>query len=331
MDTQLEARIVNRGKEFFTSISGEAPSIFNKGWWTGKVMDWAMQNEDFKVQLFRFVDVFPYLTTSESLSRHIREYFAGDDHEVPSVLKWGAGKASLGGKLTAKIMEKTIRSNIENMGRQFIVGQNTKEAVKGLAKLRKEGFTFTVDLLGEATVSEEEADAYRDGYLEVLEAIAKEQSKWKAHPGNGGDPDLDWGYMPKVNVSIKPSALYSQAKPVDIEGSVQGIYKRLEPVYRKCIEMGAFLCIDMESLKYREITLELYRRMRSAPEFRHYPHLCIVLQAYLKCTEQDARDLVHWSTQCGIAYLHPSCKRCVLGHGICSCKTERVGFPSLDA
>ena len=295
MDTQLEAKIVERGKEFFTSISGEAPSIFNKGWWTGKVMDWAMKNEDFKVQLFRFVDVFPYLNTSESLSRHIREYFSGDDHEVPSVLKWGAGKASFGGKLTAKIMEKTIRSNIENMGRQFIVGQNTKEAVKGLAKLRKEGFTFTVDLLGEATVSEEEADAYRDGYLEVLDAIAEEQSKWKAHAGNGGDPSMDWGYTPKVNVSIKPSALYSQAKPVDIEGSVQGIYKRLEPVYRKVIEMGAFLCIDMESLKYREITLELYRRLRSAQEFRHYPHLSIVLQAYLRCTEQDAEQLVQWA------------------------------------
>ncbi|WP_027362017.1 L-glutamate gamma-semialdehyde dehydrogenase [Halodesulfovibrio aestuarii] len=295
MDTQLEAKIVERGKEFFKSISGEAPSIFNKGWWTGKVMDWAMKNEDFKVQLFRFVDVFPYLNTSESLSRHIREYFSGEDHEVPAVLKWGAGKASFGGKLTAKIMEKTIRSNIENMGRQFIVGQNTKEAVKGLAKLRKEGFTFTVDLLGEATVSEEEADAYRDGYLEVLDAIAEEQSKWKAHAGKGGDSSMDWGYTPKVNVSIKPSALYSQAKPVDIEGSVQGIYKRLEPIYRKVIEMGAFLCIDMESLKYREITLELYRRLRSAQEFRHYPHLSIVLQAYLRCTEHDAEQLIHWA------------------------------------
>ena len=48
---------MERGKEFFASISGEAPSIFNKGWWTGKVMDWSMKNENFKIQLFRFVDV----------------------------------------------------------------------------------------------------------------------------------------------------------------------------------------------------------------------------------------------------------------------------------
>lgn len=292
MDTQLDEKIIERGKEFFTSISGEAPSIFNKGWWTGKVMDWAMKNEEFKVQLFRFVDVFPYLNTSESLSRHIREYFSGEDSEVPAVLKWGAGKAGIGGKLTAKLMEKTIRSNIEGMGRQFIVGQNTKEAVKGLAKLRKDGFAFTVDLLGEATVSEQEADAYKDGYLEVLEAIAKEQGKW---PALGGGDAMDWGACPKVNVSIKPSALYSQAKPVDVEGSVRGIMKRLVPIYRKVIEMNGFLCIDMEALKYREVTLELYRRMRSEQEFRSYPHLSIVLQAYLKTTDKDLEDLLGWA------------------------------------
>ena len=115
MDQQIEQKIVERGQEFFNSISGEAPSIFNKGWWTGKVMDWSMKNEDFKVQLFRFVDVLPYLNTSESLLRHIREYFASSGSEVPSVLRWGAGKAGLGGALTAKIMGGAIRSNIESM------------------------------------------------------------------------------------------------------------------------------------------------------------------------------------------------------------------------
>ena len=58
MDQQIEQKIVERGQEFFNSISGEAPSIFNKGWWTGKVMDWSMKNEDFKVQLFRFLPTF---------------------------------------------------------------------------------------------------------------------------------------------------------------------------------------------------------------------------------------------------------------------------------
>ncbi|MEF2145041.1 MAG: L-glutamate gamma-semialdehyde dehydrogenase [Desulfovibrionaceae bacterium] len=289
----LENSIKSTGRAFFESIRGEAPSVFNKGFWTGKVMDWAMKNEDFKVQLFRFVDVLPYLNTSENLTRHIEEYFGDKDADIPAVLKWGAGKTGgLLGNIAGKMMGKAIRSNIEGMAKQFIVGQETKEALKGLKKLRKDGFAFTVDLLGEATVSEEESEAYMNGYLELLDAMTKDYKGWSALDAPG---DLDWGHAPKVNVSVKPSALYSQSKPVDVAGSVKGIIDRMKPIYRKVKEMDGFLCIDMESLKYKEITLELFRQLRSDPEFVDYPHLSIVLQAYLKDTDKDLAELIAWA------------------------------------
>jgi len=288
----LEPKIIARGKEFFQSIAGEAPSIFNKGWWTGKVMDWAMQNEDFKVQMFRFVDVLPYLTTSESLSRHIEEYFGDKDANIPDVLKWGAGKTGFGGGLVAMVLNKAIRSNIEGMARQFIIGEKASEAVKGIRQLRKDGFGFIIDLLGEAPLNEKECDEYYDGYMEILNAIQAECKKWDALDATG---DLDWGTSPKVNVAVKPSAFFSQAKPVDLEGSVEGIYRRVEPIYRKIKEMGGFMCIDVEQLKYREMTIELYKRLRSAPEHRDYPHLGIVYQCYLKSTESDVAELLSWA------------------------------------
>ncbi len=126
MNQHLESKIVQRGKEFFQSISGEAPSIFDKGWWTGKVMDWAMKNEDFKVQLFRFVDVLPYLNSSEALLQHIKEYFASGDVEMPAVFKFGASAAGMGGSVTGKLLGATVRKQIEGMGRQFIIGENVK-------------------------------------------------------------------------------------------------------------------------------------------------------------------------------------------------------------
>jgi len=301
MNPQLDEAIRQRGKAFFASIRGESPSIFNKGFWTGKVMDWAMQNEAFKVQLFRFVDVLPYLTTGDNLSRHIEEYFAGGEAgDIPAVLKWGAEKSGLFGGVAAKLMGKAIRSNIEGMARQFIVGETTREAVKNLGKIRKDGFAFTVDLLGEATVSEGESDAYRDGYLEVLAAIEAEQAHWK--PFGAGTDDLDWGSAPRVNASIKPSALYSQARPMDFEGSVEGILARMRPVYRKIMAMGGALCIDMEQLKYKAITIELFKRLRADPEFRDYPHLSIVLQAYLRETEHDLRELISWGRAEGLPF-----------------------------
>jgi len=256
-------------------------------------MDWAMKNEDFKVQMFRFVDVLPYLNTSDSLSRHIEEYFATEDANIPDVLKWGATKTKIGGGLVAKVLNRTIRSNIESMARQFIIGQVSKEAVKGIRKLRKDGFAFVLDLLGEATVSEEESGAYRDGYLEVLDAIQKELGKW--NPLEGGSGDLDWGHAPKVNVAVKPSAFYSQSKSVDLDGTAAGMMSRIEPIYKKVMEMGGFMCIDMESLKYKDATIELYKRLRT--KYPDYPHLGIVFQAYLKCVDDDVRDFLAWARE----------------------------------
>ncbi|UCG14398.1 MAG: L-glutamate gamma-semialdehyde dehydrogenase [Deltaproteobacteria bacterium] len=287
----LESRIIDRGKEFFATIRGESPSIFDKGWWTGKVMDWSMRNEGFKVQLFRFVDVLPYLTTGDSLSRHIQEYFADQDLEIPSVFKWGAKTAGLGGRLTGRMIAGTLRSNIETMARQFIIGQTTKDALKTLSKLRKSNFAFTVDILGEATVSENEAEHYQESYLELLDELDKEKSDWK---GLGDEnPDLDWGYAPKIYVSVKPSTLYSQAEPADFEGSIKAISGRFEPILTKARKMGAFVRIDMEQYKFKDITLEVFRRLRE--KYRDYPHLGIVLQSYLRDTDRDLDGLLEWA------------------------------------
>jgi RHH-type proline utilization regulon transcriptional repressor/proline dehydrogenase/delta 1-pyrroline-5-carboxylate dehydrogenase len=291
---RLEAAILHRGKELFTIIGNEKPSVFNKDWWTGKVIDWSMSNEDFKVQLFRFIDVLPYLTTEEMLNRHIREYF-GQSRNAPAVLRWGAKSAGMGGRLGIQVLGRTIRKNLENMALQFIIGGDVPETVANLGELRQKGFAFTLDILGEATVSEKEADLYVENYMSLLQGLEQAQSGWPALGGN--DPGLDWGHAPRINISVKPSALYSQADPVDFEGSVGRILDRLKFIYRKVIEVGGFLCIDTEMRKYKEITFEVYRRLRSDPEFRDYPRLGLAMQTYLKTSDRDVDLMLEWARQ----------------------------------
>lgn len=294
MEEALNSRIINRGKEFFSSISGEKPSLFNKGAWMGKVMDWSMQNEQFKIQMFRFVDAFPSLTTSKLLTDHIREYF-GEEKDMPPVLQTGAKMAGMLGSLGGAVLNKVISANIQEMARQFIVGENTKEAIKNIERLRKDGFAAVVDVLGEATLTEQEAEEYVATYLEVLESLKKEQSDWKGLPGNGGDLKLDWGHAPKVNVAVKPTALFALANPQDFEGSVQAMLRQLRRIAAQVVDLGGFLCIDMESYKHKDIIIELYKRLKL--EYLDYPHIGIVLQAYLKDTDQDLADLLAWAKQ----------------------------------
>ncbi len=291
---QLEAKIIERGKEFFTCIGNEKPSIFNKNWWTGKVMDWSMKNEDFKLQLFRFIDVLPYLTNEKTLGQHIEEYFSNNEN-VPAMMKAGIKASKLGGKLAMKVIGSTVRKNIENMALQFIVGETVEKTVKNLAGLRKKNFAFTLDVLGEATVSESEAEAYCAGYMELLDGLAAGQDKWPSL-GNNAEP-LDWGSAPRINVSVKPSAMYSQVRPADHEGSVNHILERLKPIYRKVMQAGGFLCIDTEMNQLKHITMDLYKKLRSDPEFRDYPHLGLAMQAYLKEADNDVKAMIDWAKE----------------------------------
>ncbi|HEY5973689.1 MAG TPA: bifunctional proline dehydrogenase/L-glutamate gamma-semialdehyde dehydrogenase, partial [Geobacteraceae bacterium] len=126
-------------------------------------------------------------------------------------------------------------------------------------------------------------------------ALKKEQGGWAGLAGNGGDPALDWGHAPKVNVAVKPTALYCLANPQDFEGSVKAILDRMRRIFQQVMELNGFLCIDMESYRHKEITLEVFRRLRL--EYPKYPHLGIVLQAYLKDTDQDLAELLAWARQ----------------------------------
>jgi hypothetical protein len=198
--------------------------------------------------------------------------------------------------------------------------------MKNLKKIRKDGFAFTVDILGEASVSEIESEAYLKQYMELLDALKKEYILL-ARPGRG---HLDWGHAPKVNVSVKPTALFSQASPRDFEGSVQGIHDRLAAILRKVKEMNGFMRIDMEQYKFKDITLEVYRRLRDSDEFRDYPHLGIVLQAYLKDTDQDLADLLAWATRQEAPHLHPAGQGRLLGLRDRHRQAERLGHPGLD-
>ena len=119
------------------------------------------------------------------------------------------------------------------MALQFIIGNTISKTVKNLNKLRRKNFAFTLDILGEATVSEKEADSYAENYIHLLEGLQQAQSDWTAL--GTANSTFDWNHSPKVNISIKPSALYSQISPADFEGSVEHILDRLKPVYLQVI------------------------------------------------------------------------------------------------
>ncbi len=291
MPVDLDSRIVERGRRLYDRIEDDEPSFFEKDYWTSKVLDWCMNDEAFKVEMFRFVDVFPALGESKSVAQHLREYFARPGQKFPELLQW-AIKTVDPDSLAAGIVSRGIGANIRSMGRQFIVGETPEDALTKLRELRKKGLAFTMDILGEAVVSEPEAEDYMRRYQALLDVMNGEVGSWDALGTDTGV--LDWGSSPKINVSVKASAMYSQMNARSFEYSIDRAKERLRPILRRAMEIGAFVNVDMEHHSFKNLTLALYRSLMEEPEFRGYPHTGIAMQAYLRNTKEDVAELLTW-------------------------------------
>ena len=171
MSTKWENRAQELGKDFFQKLKGEKPGIFNKAWWQGQLMEFAMKDESFKTEMFRFVDVFPVLQSSSEIYRHLKEYLFKPGIKTPPLFKTVVGL----GAFMQDTATKQIANQMEGMAKGFICGQDGKSAFEEFKKLRKQRQTFTADLLGEATISEPEAELYVKRYLDLIESLAKDE------------------------------------------------------------------------------------------------------------------------------------------------------------
>jgi len=285
----LEAAIHQWGEKLFTGMDeAGSPSLFSARGMYGALMDWAMKDEQFKVQLFRFVDVLPTLNSSSEVSRHLKEYLDNDQVKLPAALR-AALKA---GSLVGGFLGGGIRSQITVMARMFMLGDDEKEIVAILKKLHEQDTAFTVDVLGEAVVSEKEADEYAARYLNLLEMLARETAAWARPCKSDVTPA---GEVPRLNVSLKISAFYSQIHPADPETAIEKLSARLRPVLRRAKELGAFINFDMESYAAKNMTLRLFKGIFSETEFLEGPQCGLALQAYLKDCETDLRDITEWA------------------------------------
>jgi RHH-type transcriptional regulator, proline utilization regulon repressor / proline dehydrogenase / delta 1-pyrroline-5-carboxylate dehydrogenase len=294
MGDDFENRIQETGLSLYSLIGEESPSVFRKGYWIGKVLEWCMEDEAFKVEMFRFIDVFPYLNRPESIAKHLQEYFSRPDLKLPPILQRVITYPSPG-SFPAKVVARVIARSMAGLGEHFIAGASPQEALPVLTGLRSQETAFAVDLLGEAVVSEKEAEDYLRRYLALFDLLHGAQKNW---PALGlSDVEKDWDHSPKINVSIKTTAMYSQMNPCAFDYSVAMAKERLRPILRKAIGVGGFLSLDMEHYGLKNLTLALYQSLMDEPESKDYPHTGMVIQAYLRDSESDLREVLKWAEQ----------------------------------
>lgn len=283
-DAKRESRIFALGSEMLQRARGHKSSMLSAKFYSDALMEWSMKDPNFKVQMFRFVDAFPMLRTPDQVFDHLKDYLDQPGVTVPGVI----ATALKAGGLAKGLAAKTISSQITGMAEKFIAGQDAASALPGLKDMWDQGIAFSVDLLGETCVSDAEADGYAQKYLDLINNLPASVAGWKSQPRLESD---HLGSIPRVNVSVKISALSARCDAIDIEGSIRDLMKRLVPILETAKAKGVFVNFDMEHHALKDFTLELFMRCVEAVDFQ----AGLAMQAYLKSGPDDARKICDWA------------------------------------
>jgi RHH-type proline utilization regulon transcriptional repressor/proline dehydrogenase/delta 1-pyrroline-5-carboxylate dehydrogenase len=292
-DLDLLAR--DYGREIFARLNNQKPFLFSAAWWDDLLMQWTMGDEAIKVQLFRFIDVLPMLRSHRDINRHLRQYFMEARRRLPRWLQLAVHLMPIEG-LAGRIMSRAAGRNAERLARRFIAGSNLAEALDAIAALRQRSLGFTIDLLGEATITEAEAARYQEEYLNLIDGLSRRVNRWPVIDLIDRDAQ---GELPRVNVSLKLSSLYSQFDPIDPDGTSNAVRARLRPILRAAQRARSFVNFDMEQYAYKDTTFRIFREVLDEEEFRDWRDVGIAVQAYLNDCLKDLEELRSWADQRG--------------------------------
>ena len=162
--------------------------------------------------------------------------------------------------------------------RRFVAGTTTDDALRATRELVATGLAVTLDHLGEDTVTPEQAIAVRDAYLTLLAALSAA------------------GQTPAAEVSVKLSALGQK-----VDGQLA--YDSVRAICAAAAEVGTTVTLDMEDHTTTDSTLDILAKLR-----KEFPSTGAVLQAYLRRTDADCRELATAGSRvrlCKGAYKEP--------------------------
>ena len=284
IDDPFERRVFEVGRDFLAEARSHKTGLLSRRFWNDKLMDWSMKDEAFKVQLFRFVDAFPNFTTPEEIYDHLIDFMSQPGVKPPPGMQLGL---KAGGAMKGTVA-KTMAAQITGMAEKFIAGTDAADAKDKLRRMWDSGMAFSVDLLGEACISDAEADAYQQKYLDLVQNLPKWVNDW---PANGRLERDHLGHIPRTNVSIKVSSLAARTDPIAFDRCIEESMKRIVPILEAARDGGVFINFDMEAYATKDLTIEIFKRCCETVDF----DAGLAMQAYLRSGDDDARNIIEWS------------------------------------
>ncbi|QOT76367.1 trifunctional transcriptional regulator/proline dehydrogenase/L-glutamate gamma-semialdehyde dehydrogenase [Cupriavidus basilensis] len=172
------------------------------------------------------------------------------------------------GKGGEPLIRKGVDMAMRLMGEQFVTGETISEALANARKYEAEGFRYSYDMLGEAAMTEADAQRYLASYVQAINAIGQASRGRGIYEGPG--------------ISIKLSALHPRYSRAQHERVISELYGRLKSLTLLARQYDIGINIDAEEADRLEISLDLLERLCFEPELAGWNGIGFVVQGYQK-------------------------------------------------
>lgn len=166
------------------------------------------------------------------------------------------------------LIRKAVDMAMRLMGEQFVTGETIAEALANASKLEEKGFRYSYDMLGEAALTEKDAQNYLSSYQQAIHAIGKASNGRGIYEGPG--------------ISIKLSALHPRYSRTQYERIMGELYPKLLSLTLQARDYDIGINIDAEEADRLEISLDLLEKLCFEPQLTGWNGIGFVIQAYQK-------------------------------------------------
>jgi len=166
------------------------------------------------------------------------------------------------------IIRKAVDVAMRMMGEQFVTGETIDEALKNAERLEEKGFQYSYDMLGEAALTDPDAERYYQDYQNAIHAIGQASTDKDVYNGPG--------------ISIKLSALHPRYQRLQMDRVNDELYSKVLNLAVLAKKYNIGLNIDAEETERLEISLELLERLCFEPTLNDWKGIGFVIQAYQK-------------------------------------------------
>jgi len=166
------------------------------------------------------------------------------------------------------LVRKGVDMAMRLMGEQFVTGETIAAALANATPLEARGFRYSYDMLGEAALTDADAQRYLASYQQAVHAIGKASHGRGIYEGPG--------------ISIKLSALHPRYSRAQYERVMGELYPRLLQLTVLARQYDIGLNIDAEEADRLELSLDLLERLCNEPALAGWNGIGFVIQAYQK-------------------------------------------------